>query len=224
MGEERVKRKLARTLNGFHEGDPVNIENTITKVERVVGTPNMKVFFEGDNPNIFAFNVVNTEIDEIVSFLKDKRHIPHNKVVEAMLNSLTAFTKGKLAKLKGLVDEIEKKIKTYGVFDRSSNQITKLTDEEIFAKINENILRNPRAFIIGRLTNFTGVVDRMHTRLEDFGILDDKGEIKSLTDKEIYARINDSFLRDPTAFTIGTPVNFADIEIAIQNRLKLTAF
>ena len=45
MGEERVKRKLARTLNGFEKGDPVNIENTITKVERIVGTPNMRFFF-----------------------------------------------------------------------------------------------------------------------------------------------------------------------------------
>ena len=134
MGEERVKRKLERTLNGFNQGDLVNIENTIAKVERIIGTPNMKVFFEGNNPNISAFNVVNTEIDEIVSFLKDKRQIHPNKVVEAMLNDLVAFTRGKLVRLRSLVNEIEKKLKKYGVFDHSSNQITKLSGEENLCK------------------------------------------------------------------------------------------
>ena len=92
--------------------------------------------------------------------------------------------------------------------------------KKIFAKINESILRNPQAFTMGRSKNFTSLVDRMHTRLEFFGILDDRSEIKSLKDKEIYARINDAFLRNPSAFTRVKSVNLTTIETAIQNRLE----
>ena len=209
---EEIKRRLKRY--GLSKGEPLSEAHIEAKINETIIRA-LQAFTGGRVENLRAI------VEEIKLRLKSyglpkgEKKLSEKEVEaklnEAIIKSPHIFTRGNVEKLKDVLGEIKRRLKSYGL---PKGRI--LSEAEIEARLNKLVMRNPGSFIRGHIEDLGVIMKEIKDRLVKYGL----PKREALSELEVEAMLNETLIRDPLAFTNGKVENLKDIAKEVKSRLK----